>query len=384
MQVVLVSTWGTECGIATYSEQFAYGLLSHDVGVAILAPQEPGSGVRDKKRVIPYELCWQRDDRGQSNEVVIPAAAKKFGADIVHFQHEGGLFRSNPGFIRVLQACRKAGLLTVVTLHTVFPYGGADSRSGLFDKILSNADVVIVHTPEGAASLSCAHGDAFVYTIPHGTPTPSKGDPVKGAELLGLPRQVIEDCRVGLVFGFVGPNKNILHTIKSFATAKAARLIPHDRMLIIRGQCTDPSYGQAVDAAICASGYEDTIRFSPAYTSDKDVPHVMSLASWGVLNSTSLTYSASGQVHLYASYGVPFAVAARPIYRDAIEAGMPAFWLAEDPGQVTQASVSTIAGVARDFPLQNKLRARLKQFHHRTSWEKLSAVTAEVYKRLLG
>jgi glycosyltransferase involved in cell wall biosynthesis len=286
----------------------------------------------------------------------------------------------------MIRACQEAGARVVVTLHTVKWCGSFDDRPGLYEQILGQADAVVVHTREALASLNLrqgVHSDA-PQCIPHGTPSGSKGDRVRGAQVLNIPSA--SHWRNGLVFGFIGPGKNIICTARAFAEAIASKLVPDNARLIICGEVSrgGEMYLQRLAHLLMLLGYEDRIVMREKFTNVGDVPHVFALADWGVLNTVAQTLSASGQAHQYAAFGVPLAVANRPIYYDAVRAGALPFEVDSDPAKPTPSAINAVAALAGESgQLHNECSAGLLRMAKATSWQFVAGKTQELYQRVL-
>jgi glycosyltransferase involved in cell wall biosynthesis len=309
------------------------------------------------------------------------------GFDVIHFQHEHGLFWDATGFLQCLQQIRQATPRTriIVTMHTLFHYGSW-KHCGLYDGLRHLADGLIAHTTEGFASLAVGRGDrAKLAYVPHGTELGERGDRSKGLKLLGVPDAYWQKGIFGLVFGFQGPSKNTICTVRAFADSLSRRY--HDNgVLVIAGDFADSikSYLMEVQGAVDETGYGRHVVLKPGFTDTADVPHVMAAADFGVLNTDGWTLSASGAAHVYMRYGVPLAVANRPIYNEAIRAGALPFMLGSDASVPTLNAVNAIGALVRDTELRQTVGAEMRQFAERTSWEVVAKKHIELYTQLQG
>jgi glycosyltransferase involved in cell wall biosynthesis len=341
------------------------------------------TGIREVTPSIPVDYSWynEQDNAGAvaHNIVTFQQLVERDRPDVVHFQHEFGLWGQNDGFIQQLRAVREAGARVVITLHTVFPYGGYDHRTGFFDRLRHVTDAIIVHTPHAYTALEMARGPVPVYLVPHGTPEEPPGDPARGYDYLELKRR--DDSVLCLVFGFVGHGKNIEGTVFAFAEGLARRWIPPNVTLCIVGDASDERYPMYLEQAIDATGYGPCIKFMRKLVPVGTVPHIMAAADFAVLNTNAHTLSASGAVHAHIAHGVPLAVAARPIYHDALSAGALPFDLNDEhPNRPTLSAITALSVLARCPTARAIVSDGMKKLAAETRWSTL----VERYKNLYG
>lgn len=391
MRVGFVSTWKISCGIATYTEELCEGLVNEKLASPIvLAPQPTEFSGRAFQPIetsgkIPVEICWSKAALGAAEHIV--RAVQRYQLDVVHFQHEDGLWPVPRLLLDVLAALKaQTNVKVLITLHTVHPYGGA-TKTGLYDALREAVDAIVVHTTWQRVAVLLAHGSAPVIHIPHGTRVGGiVGDESKGRKLLALPPH-LESSPLILVFGFLSNGKNLTNTVKAYAEARARRLFkdPYPGLAIV-GESKDDFYVENVlPAYVVQSGYDRDIVLYRQFSSLDVVPHLMAAAEFGVLNTTSTWYSASGQVHLYAAHGVPLAVADRPIYSDAVIAGAVPFKTKyEIKEEADLSAINALAALHNSPGLRNRVAAGLRRLAQETSWGRQAKLHTQVYEKLLG
>lgn len=384
MRIALVTTWGTACGIATYSEELTRAYLKAGHEVTILAPAEMGSCIRETGIQAPAIQCWTRQLVGLSPKMDQILKTPP-GFDIVHFQHEHGLFWSAMGLLEALRQLQDRqvyhNIKTVITLHTIFHYGSWQ-HSGLYDGLRHFADAVVVHTTEGAASIAVARGaKAELVIIPHGTELGQLGNREDGLRYLNIPQTVWNKAIFGLIFGFQGPSKNTVCTVRAFADSLSRRY-QDTGVLIVAGEDGETGYLNEIEGAIGESGYGRHVHIHRGFTPVARVPDVLAAADFGVLNTNSWTLSASGAAHVYMRYGVPLAVADRPIYNEAIRAGAIPFTLDSNAYLPTLSMVNAIGALVRDAGLRSSVGKSLREHAERSSWENVARQHVELYSRL--
>lgn len=380
IKVAFLTTWGSNCGISTYSEELCECLRdTGEVILQIIAPNEEGSCGSPPEH-IPYSLVWNRED--PNLPLTIPNAVAEY--DVVHIQHEFGIFQHHDSFIQTLRFLKKQGKKVVITLHTVSAYG--TWRSGIIDSIKSNVDAVLVHNIESYAAASCSRGSAKVILVNHGTRVnAAQGDRNIGLKYLGIP-SIFHDARFGGSVGFMGPGKNIHETIKAWSDAVNRRLIDPSRSAFIAcGEIHEDVqyYMKMLMDHKRDCGYSENIFIIKKFVPRKTMRHVMAVLDYAVLNTTSNSLSASGQVHALVAHGVPFAAADRPIYRDSIKAGAIPFELDKDNGY-TLSTVNAIASLASNVQTREIVRQSLKTYEKSTGWPIQAERHLEIYKELFA
>lgn len=193
----MISTYPPiECGIATYTQYLTDALRAEGIDVYIVC-HAGGSG----KNVYP---AFDYEDRDLPHKAF--ATAIRFTPDVVHIQHEFGLFGPYFGVsvVPLILLFRLFDVPVVTTLHTVYSEVPPAHRI-LYETILSQSSRVIVHEEFQKSSLLNAipHGDGEkVVVIPHGARIIQ---PVENAkERIGLPL----NKKVILVIGYFRPSKN--------------------------------------------------------------------------------------------------------------------------------------------------------------------------------
>lgn len=380
MRVMLVTTWGCSCGIATYSEELiegARGLWEPFV----VGPNEVGSGARSTVPV-PFIRTWTR--MGLDLPESLLNAVQELQPDIIHIQHEGGLFWSGTNFLRAVRACRQR-CPVIVTLHTMKWLGGWDQSLWVRD-LGHSCDAIVVHTIEALAAAS-AYASNVIH-IPHGTAPLRQGDANKGMDAIRLPKNLRALFRENkpvtcLLYGFVGDGKNLVGTIRAIATAESRNVCPPNFILLV-GEEKSQAHLPHLQGLVETTGLGPRTYFWNAFIPPQSVADVFALADYGVLNTTSWTLSASGAAHVYASHGVPLAVADRPIYQEAIRGGAIAFDLNIDAHIPTESCVGCIAGMSRSGSLRSEIRQAMQDWAIKTEWPNIAKKHLELYHFILS
>ncbi len=161
------------CGVGEYTRFLVLGLRSvyPRAEVYVFSSTEAGedqyidseAGVR----IIPSF------ERGESSyKRLIRELNEVGGVDIIHVQHEYGIFGLNSGVAEQVLAARDAGLAKAVvfTMHTVYHVASGREEAVRLQSLLSLADAVIVHSVLQEFELQVQGVDPTrIRRIPHGT-----------------------------------------------------------------------------------------------------------------------------------------------------------------------------------------------------------------------
>jgi glycosyltransferase involved in cell wall biosynthesis len=185
-----------ECGIATYSQYLTGALREKGADVYIVC-HKGGSG----EKVFPAFDYEDGDIAEKAFQMMT-----RFTPDVVHIQHEFGLFGKHSGVsvLPLITQFRLDRIPVVTTLHTVYREIPREHRI-LMESIAANSDRIIVHESYQAEALKkILRQEEFgkIKVVPHGA---REVTPVSNAKkILSLP----DDKKVILIIGYFRPSKN--------------------------------------------------------------------------------------------------------------------------------------------------------------------------------
>ena len=191
MKIAWLSSWPPRhCGIATYSQELIEALqqASNDVHV-ICHPDGGGPG---EKTVYPV----MHTDKPGWDEAVFDTV-QKIGPDVVHIQHEYGLYQTfgdhGSGLFRLLFRLNVQGKYpVVVTYHSV--YSRLNPMMRLYMDVMQRLVFAgIVHAEYQWMNLHANLGRAVdnVYVIPHGAAEGVSGSSREAKKKLGLEGKLV-------------------------------------------------------------------------------------------------------------------------------------------------------------------------------------------------
>ncbi len=210
LRVVYVSSYiPRQCGIATFTKDLTNAIneLNPECLAEIIAVTD--SYHQD------YDYPWEVKYRIKQNDFSAYTAAADYinqsSAEVVHLQHEFGLFGGEQGeYIVPFMACLQKPI--AVTLHTVL---GRPSKKNLevVEKMSGLAQVFIVISQTAAERLEKVYqikNNCKIVVIPHGVFDFPKVDPNKYKGKIGL-----KGKKILMTHGLINPDKGIEDAIRA-------------------------------------------------------------------------------------------------------------------------------------------------------------------------
>jgi len=366
MRIGIISSFPPiECGIATYS-QYLTDALRKKGGDVYIVCHKGGSG----QQVFPSFDYEDGDIAEKAFQMMT-----RFTPDVVHIQHEFGLFGSHFGVsvIPLIIQFRLVSIPVVTTLHTV--YQEISREHGIILKsIVANSDRVIVHETYQAEALkkTLHNKDAEkIVTIPHGAreviPTPN------AQRLLGLPN----DKKIILIIGYFRPSKNFELIIDIFP--EIVKRVP-EAILVVAGKIRGTEH----------RGYRNMLFEKIAYSPEKDrifilrgqLPQKTFDLILSAADVVALPYKISSQSGILAhclAFGKPVVTSRTEVMKQIIGE--------HEAGIVCDSRETYIEGICRilsDPQLADRLssnaRAYVREF---ISWSRVADEHINLYKSIM-
>jgi len=245
MRIGFISTYPPiECGIATYTQYLTDALRSKQTDIYVVS-HIGGSG--------PQVFSAFDYEDGDLAEKAFSMMIR-FTPDVVHIQHEFGLYGKHLGVsvVPLILEFKMLGIPVVSTLHTVYTDMDLPHRT-ILEAVMTNSDRIIVHEPYQLDTLRALMPDTLhekIRVIPHGA---REVDIIPDAKRrLGLP----EDKKVILIIGYIRPSKNFELIIDVFP--QILERFP-DVVLVMAGKTRGQEYVEYRDQLY------DRIANSPAH-----------------------------------------------------------------------------------------------------------------------
>ncbi len=168
MRVAYLTTFPpTECGVAEYVNYLVKAMLKveQDVDITIIGDEATKERKEGRLRVVNGFV------RGSSDYSKTLQTIRDLGPfDVLHVQHEYGLFPPRPQFLEFLKECRKYCRSVICTLHSVYHTKMGPELIGHQQAIVSLVDKVVIHSDLQEFELWIQGADLRrVERIPHGT-----------------------------------------------------------------------------------------------------------------------------------------------------------------------------------------------------------------------
>lgn len=224
VNVIYVSSYiPRKCGIATYTKDLtnAINLLNSRSLAEILAVTHPTEDFD-----YPWEAKFKINTEDLSSYLAAADYINQSHADIVHLQHEFGLFGGDSGEY-ILPFAEALTIPLITTFHTVLAEPNAKQRE-ITERIASKSEAMIVMMEQGATTFAKVYKipRKKIIVIPHGVPD----IPYNQTEIHKRKRKLSDRILLGNI-NLLAPNKGIEYALEAVATI--AKKYPHVLYAII-------------------------------------------------------------------------------------------------------------------------------------------------------
>ena len=364
MKIAYVSTYiPQQCGIATYTDYVIRAIqkVCPLVDIRVIAEKGASPVKQDKFEVVP---CWDRNEN-----YVEPIIRNTKDADIVHIQHEFGIYKFDdrlPTLLKRLNAERKR---SIITIHCITPLQFSNRGATMMmaencaKTIAELADEVIVHLDSQKAILErLGIPSQKIHIITHGTAL-SDADKKDSRRRLQLP----EEGRIITAFGFLNPIKGLDILLEAL---DEVRKEVEDVYLFIAGGLAptasekDRKYVQILKKTIEKDKLTDNVIFSDNFISNEEIPYVFGASDVVVYPHYHEDRSASGSLHLAIGANKPVIA-----YR------VPKFEVVKNISDELLILPGNVSGIAQtairlftDKEFERYVLDRTEQYRRATSW----------------
>ncbi len=363
MKITYVSTYlPQQCGIATYTNYVIQGIqkVSPLVDIKVVAEKGAAPVKQERFEVVP---CWDRNE-----DYVEPIISNIEDSEIVHIQHEYGIYGLDdrlPTLLTRLKAERKR---TIITIHSIRPLQFSQRwvmtrAENCVKRLAELADEVIVHLESQKAILERLKIPLEkIHIITHGTAL-SDADKKESRRRLQLP----EEGKILTVFGFLNPIKG---PDVSLEVLKEIREEVEDVYLFIAGGLAptasekDRKYVQFLKETIKKDKLTDNVLFSNGFIPNEEIPYVFGASDVVLYPHYHEDRSASGSVHL--------AIGAK---KPVIAYRVPKFEVVKNISDELLILPGNVSGIAKtairlftDKEFEQYVLKRTEQYRRATSW----------------
>jgi glycosyltransferase involved in cell wall biosynthesis len=342
---------------------------------------------RQDGRVTPYQL------RGAEYTSGLVEAVLSTEPDVVHIQHEFGIFGADDRFLDVLLSLKRAQLPVIVTMHTVHTDLSVDMGCGWFRgfslaginieahqrAIGRLADMLIIHHdgPIRQALVRQGVDKGVIRTVAHGT--------VCTQHEVALPASLPAGAADPLIVapGYLRKSKNLSIVMEAFALIFRSR--PSARLWMggFAQQRTGGRDGAPLESYFATAKtlcIEDAVTFQSEPVPEAELTRLLRLADVVLCVYDEDSRSVSGILHRAIGAGAIVVASRRPKFQELADVCDE---LLVDPGRPVELA-RLISRIIDDVPFRNEVRELLGELARRTSWPRVASAHVELYRLLAG
>jgi glycosyltransferase involved in cell wall biosynthesis len=386
VRLAFISTYPpAACGIASYTRELASGLKACDPSLRIEVVTEHGAWRAGDGHV------WPSFDRDDDYAAPILARVDAIDPDVIHIQHEYGVFGLDDRFHDLLAGLRRRDQTVVVTLHTVHTKLSMDLGCSWRDRrppspdldieryqvaVGAAVDAVVVHQEEAIRQVLLRQGlaEERVVTIPHGTPPFVQASKAAARTSLGIPL----DRSLLVAFGYFEPAKN--HAVLIEAMSLLRESVPTARLLVgghIRHLVPQTvSYRARCEQLVSQLGLDSQVAFLDDPVPDNEVANLLAAADVGCFVYDEDTRSSSGALRWAIAGGVPFVASRIAKFAEVAEICDELLVNPRSPLQIAR----LVERILSDEVFQDRVRERGKSFAQATSWQHVARRHLALYR----
>jgi glycosyltransferase involved in cell wall biosynthesis len=304
-----ISTWGSRCGIAAYSEHLSAAFPADSI--TIFAPSNETPERNDPVNLVRN---WTLG-AGQLDEVA--RHARELDLDMLIVQFHWAFF-SLDALAQLASAMSTAGVKVFIDIH--------NTKSGPSGRILANAlpalakcARILAHTLDDIRRLKRLGLSDNVTLFPLGVypvPLPDAATLAAQREALSLGGKTVLAS-----YGFLMPHKGLLQLLD--AMPELLRTQPQLHLLMVNAYYSDTaSAGELarIEQRIAALGLENSVTLKTDFLPEVESIALLAVADLVVFPYQNTEESASAAVRMALSAGLPTAVTPLPIFADVADA----------------------------------------------------------------
>lgn len=366
MRIGFVSTYPPiECGIGTYTKYLTDELLTFEKDIYVVS-QFGGKG----EKVYPAFNAEDHDLAERIFEMMI-----KFMPDIVHIQHEFGIFGEPEGLncIPLVYRLKLAGIPVVITLHTLYEKFSREKKIVL-DALIRGVDRVIVHEEYQKEAILKEIGQFDnIAVIPHGA---REIEPVPEAR---KKLDLDEDMKVVLLCGYFRPTKG-MHRIVGLFPQVAERV--KDAVLVIASKLRKEEYHDYRDMILQMA--EDSTASKKIIVVKGQIPQDVFDMALSTADVIPLAYQKGAQSGIFAhclAFGAPVVVSSDVRSLRETATGAKCGLVAKNDEEF----VDCITKILTDDALRKEMSRNAREYVRKTiSWKLIAEKTMNLYKDMIG
>ncbi|MFC1498247.1 glycosyltransferase [Verrucomicrobiota bacterium] len=362
MRIAHISTYPPiECGIGTYTQFFVDAMEKTPNEIHVISQY----GARGKDVSPAYDSGDGDLARKIFNMTI------RFTPDIIHFQHEFGLYGEMNGIaiLDLINRFRSTGAPTIATLHTVLSDPSFRCKM-IIEEMCRCLSSVIVHEESHLDLLTSLYGadPSKINVIPHGARTLN---PIKDAKK----KLQIEGLKTILLIGYFRPTKCFDRIVDIFPAILEKS---PDTCLIISGKLRMLEYSEYRELLfdkIDACPAKDRIQVFRGQFPQKTFDTIVSAG-----DVLLFPYSAGAQSGVMAhalAFGKPVVTSDLPAFRNIVQKSGAGFFAGTDEEYVEKIAML----LNDDEQYRTCSENALKYVNETISWDIVVQKTLAVYKK---
>lgn len=359
LKLAIICNWGDQCGIATYTKLLVDSIRPKVKEVRIFA--EHVDGAEEEEGVV---RCWRR---GESMASAIEQI-KYWKPDIVHIQHEYGIFPKATHMLKMLEMLDD--IPYVLTAHAVYQH---------LDKTVCTAYVknMIVHSDEANEVLNDLGHRNKVYMIHHGCV-----EYPDSSELWNIFHNDHTVIQFGFGFGYKGVDQAI-EAVKHIVDTKS-----HLKDVFYCYLCSENTHTKATHQEylnylkdkIEAEKLNENIVILRGFQSEEILGNFLRTAKLAIFpyktDENNIVYGASGAVRNAMANGIPVIASDSHLFDD-LDGIVPRVHNAKD-------LADEISKVFENDDYRMSLKAKNLQYVKDNNWEMTADKHISVYDDVLS
>ena len=362
MRIIYISTYPPiECGIATYTHYLQKEIKNNLAEVYVLSQ----NGAKGENIFEAYSP----DDKDIAYKLF--HLVSKLTPDLIHIQHEFGLFGHDRGIqiVDFLLRCKMASIPVVTTLHTLYKSPAWKERI-ITNEILRLSKEIIVHETYQEEFLKSEYNYLQkINIIPHGV---RKIKPIDNAkELLAL-----NDKKVVLLAGYFRTTKHFEKLVDIFPDVL---LKQKNAVLLIACRLRIAEHNEKRNQLLRMMRYldnKDHIRILKGQFPQHTLDTIMSAADVVVM-----PYSAgaqSGMLAQFSAHQIPVVTSDLLSFK---------LWNENTKGGFTSYNdedfVENICKILGDEKLQSQMKSNIQQHNKNVYWDITASKHMQIYKKII-
>jgi glycosyltransferase involved in cell wall biosynthesis len=306
-KVGLLTTYNTQCGIATYSEMLRESLEAKGVEVVVFAEAEDITKVSSELDDDGVSYCWHR---ATGFHIPFEEAVKKSNIDLLHIQHEWTIYSGT----NLTQAVANLDCKRVITWHTPDPEGFR--QFGMqHDRVV---DAHITHwnlTTETLRSMPPIGAWSTARHIPHGIKAPSY-EPYQTRKEVGVPSKV----PLFFSFGFSNASKGTHILIEAIDILNQDDTCPYFEVILGLGSHPKLGGNDYTQKLVERIKNSDNVTILDRFLEEDEVDKLAAASDYFVFPYAynGLIHSCSGAVRRIVGYGKPVITTTEGRLRDLL------------------------------------------------------------------